>query len=242
MQPETPLRRRSTAEDVAHHILESISARRFQPGDQLPTEPELARQLGVGRTSVREGIRQLRTVGVLEVRRGLGTFVIAATDNDPRRAFLEFTAANHEQILELFEVRMSLEAGAAALAAQRATVVEVDQLDAAARAHLHAHASGDLALLVRTDQAFHGALVAFAHNNALQRVYDLLVPQLLGYRRTSLALHGASGRSSDGHLAIGEAIKAHSPQRARDAVTDHLAELYQEVLQTGNDDRTVPVL
>jgi GntR family transcriptional repressor for pyruvate dehydrogenase complex len=238
----TPVRRRTTAEDVAHHVLEHIRAGVYAPGDQLPTEPELARQLGVGRTSVREGIGQLRMVGVLEVRRGRGTYVIGPSENNPRRAFLEFTAANHEQILELFEVRMSLEAGAAALASQRATVEELDRLEAAAKAHNLAHASRDLAQLVRSDQAFHGALVACGHNAALLRVYDMLVPQLADYRRTSLALQGASERSSHDHLAIAAAVRAHAPQRARKAVTAHLAGLYQEVLQARNDDRPVPEL
>lgn len=236
------LHRRSASEEVAHHILEAIRGGEYAAGDQLPTEPELARLLGVGRTTVREGIGQLRMVGVLEVRRGLGTFVVGPAEDDPRRAFVAFTAANHAQILELFEVRMSLEAGAAALAAQRASADELAGLEAAAAEHERAHSSGDLAELVRSDQAFHAALVACSHNGALQQVYDMLVPQMADYRRTSLALHGASQRSSHDHLAIAAAVRASTPQLARDAVTAHLAGLYAEVLHAAQDDRAVPIL
>lgn len=241
MQPAR-LRRRSASEDVAHHILEAIRTGDHVAGDQLPTEPELARLLGVGRTSVREGIGQLRMVGVLEVRRGLGTFVVGTSDDDPRRAFVAFTAENHAQILELFEVRMSLEAGAAALAAQRATGDELERLEEAAAEHERAHASGDLTELVRSDQAFHAALVACSHNSALQKFYDMLVPQMADYRRTSLALHGASQRSSHDHLAITAAVRASTAQPAREAVTAHLSGLYAEVLHAAQDDRSVPVL
>ena len=227
-----PTRRlsRSAADDVAHQVLSQIREGTYKPGDRLPTEPELARRLGVGRTSVREGIGQLRLLGMVEVRRGVGTYVRSAEPTDAEGAFHEWSAANQYRIVDLFEVRMSLEGTAASLAAQRAEEPEHDEMHARARAHLRAHLNGDIEALVETDQAFHLAMVASVHNEVLSRVYGILVPQLVDYRRKSLALEGASERSSHDHLRIVDAIKAGDPAQAREAALAHLSSLYREVI------------
>jgi GntR family transcriptional repressor for pyruvate dehydrogenase complex len=186
-------------------------------------------------------------LGIVEVRRGVGTYVRRKDQSDAELAFHEWTAANQYQIIDLFEVRMSLEATAAALAAQRATDSEQDELTARARAHLEAHIAGDIERLVDTDQAFHEALVRASQNEALGRVYSSLVPQLVDYRRKSLALEGASMRSSHDHLTIVEAIRARQPEQARGAALAHLSSLYREVIYAGRvrvngDEARVPVL
>jgi DNA-binding FadR family transcriptional regulator len=224
---------RSAADRVAYRILTDIRTGQYKAGDRLPTEPELAHSFGVGRTSIREGIGQLRMLGIVEVRRGIGTFVRPRETDEAQVAFDQWNAKNHYQILDLFEVRMSLEATAAALAAQRANAEVVARLEEAARAHLGAHDSGDLEDLVTTDQAFHALLVASSENQALHTVYADLVPQLVDYRRKSLALEGAPRRSGDGHLAIVEAIRQRNPLSARAAALEHLAVLYREVLYSG---------
>jgi GntR family transcriptional repressor for pyruvate dehydrogenase complex len=229
--------KQSTAEDVAEAVLAAIRAGEYAPGDRLPTEPELAKDLGVGRTSVREGIGKLRMLGVVEVRRGLGTFV-AAVEGDPGLAFLQWTMEHHYQIVSLFEVRMSLEATAASLAAQRASHSQVEALQQAAEAHRQAHADDDLTKLVTTDQDFHQRLISASKNEALSDVYASLVPRLFEYRRKSLALEGASARSSHDHLAIVDAVRQRDPQQAREETLRHLYTLYREVLHaSGDNDR-----
>ena len=227
-------RRRSAADDVAEAVLMAIRQGEYKIGDRLPTEPELARQLGVGRTTVREGIRQHRIVGVVEVRRGLGTFV-TGLDRDPNSAFLHWTRENRYQIVSLFEVRMSLEGTAASLAAQRADAKDIEAMHHAANAHREAHLAHDLVRLVETDQQFHDTLLLASQNEALYDVYSLLVPRLLEYRRRSLALKGAPERSSHDHLSIVEAVRHRNPQEARAATLTHLTVLYREVLQAGAD-------
>lgn len=224
---------RSRADDVAYRILSEIRRGRYKPGDRLPTEPDLARRLGVGRTSVREGLGQLRMLGIVEVRRGVGTYVRQRQQADAQLAFHEWTATNQYEIIDLFEVRMALEASAAALAAQRTSTVDVADLMDRAQAHAQAHLGGDLSALVGTDEAFHGALVSTSQNAALQRVYDGLVSQFREYRRKSLALEGASERSSRDHLAIVEAVRQRDPAEARAAVLRHLGSLYRELIHAG---------
>lgn len=239
---------RSTADDVAHHILESIKEGAYQPGARLPTEPELARQLGVGRTSVREGVGQLRMLGVVEVRRGVGTFVSEADRANAQVAFHHWTATNQYRILDIFEVRMSLEAAAASLAAQRVSEDDLVALTESAQAHLRAHINQDPDALVETDQAFHDALMRASSNEALYRLYGGLTPELVEYRRKSLVLDGASERSSRDHLAIVAAIRQRDPLSARQATLGHLSPLYLEVIAASGSDHangklaTVPIL
>lgn len=228
----------SAADVVAEQVLAGIRQGRYRKGDRLPTEPVLARQLGVGRTSVREGIGKLRLFGVVEVRRGVGTYVKSATPSGAHLAFHEWSAENKFQIVDLFEVRMALEGTAAALAAQRASADEHNELLARARAHLRAHHDQDIDELVETDQAFHTAMVATTHNEMLIKLYEVLVPQLVDYRRKSLVLEGASERSSHDHLRIVDAIRAGDPSKARKAAMAHLTGLYQEVI----DASMAPVL
>ena len=154
------LSRGSVSDAVADQILAAISSGEYQPGDRLPTEPDLARQLGVGRTSVREGVGKLRMLGAVEVRRGLGTFVTDQDRSDARLAFIRWTAEHRYEIVDIFEVRISLETTAASLAASRATEAELDNLSEMAEAHGAAGEADDLELLVKTDQAFHEALLA----------------------------------------------------------------------------------
>jgi GntR family transcriptional repressor for pyruvate dehydrogenase complex len=220
----------SLADDVAERVMTAISNGEFGAGDRLPTEPVLAQMLGVGRTSVREGIGKLRTLGAVEVRRGRGTYVTGITHSDTQMAFLQWASDHSYGTLELFEVRMALETTAASAASLRATPAELKVLEQAALEHLAAHDAGDLDRLVTTDQDFHLALVAASHNEPLRHVYDILVPQLLEYRRKSLVLPGAAHRSGYDHMAIVRAVLARDGERARQEVLNHLGTLHAELV------------
>jgi GntR family transcriptional repressor for pyruvate dehydrogenase complex len=220
--------RRRVADLVADQLLESISDGKFAPGSQLPTEPELARMLGVGRTSLREAVQRLRTLGVVEVRKGLGTFVVDGTSSDPIMAFAAWSSQHRYEIAELLETRMAIELAAAPLAAERASRPVIAELRGCALAHVEADRAGDLAELVRTDQEFHSQMVSASGNQLLARMYGMLVPQLLEYRERSLAIPGAPRRSGTGHLAVVEAIEKRDLQRSRAAILDHLMTLYDE--------------
>jgi GntR family transcriptional repressor for pyruvate dehydrogenase complex len=222
--------RRALPDLVAEQLMQAITRGDYKPGEQLPTEPELARQLGVGRTSLREAIQRMRTLGVVEVRKGLGTFVVDQPRSDPILAFAAWAAENEFKMTEVFEARLSLEATAAGLAAERATARDVSRLRAAARRHIDAH-SHSLADLVSTDETFHGTLFAIAGNGLLAQLYGMLTPGLVQYRTMSLALPGSPHRSAGDHMAMVDAIEAKDARRARGAVVDHLWVLYNELTQ-----------
>jgi GntR family transcriptional regulator, transcriptional repressor for pyruvate dehydrogenase complex len=225
----SPVTSTRVSDVVAERLEALIRDGSLCPGDRLPTEHELARQLGVGRTSVREGLGRLRALGLVEVRKGLGAFVAQPPAGDPLAEFARWTAAGAPQIEGLAEARIALEALAAALAAGRAGPEELERIDAGHRAHLAAADEGDVAALVRTDEAFHDAIMAAGGNPIVRRLYDVLIAELTDFRRGTLALPWAPARSVRGHAAILDAIRRGDAAAARGAMIEHLWVLYTEV-------------
>ncbi len=214
---------------VVDSLLTQIRSGKYKPGDRIPTETEFSQQFGISRTSVREVMAKLRIIGVVEVRRGLGTFVTDVVSLDARMGFLNWTAENHYEIAHIFEVRISLETTAASLAAARSNDDNLFLLEKKAQAHAEAVALGDLERMILTDQEFHSALMACSGNDVLQRVYEIFVPDLVPYRRKSLALPEAPGRSSSDHFAIVNSIRLRQPAGAQIATLRHLTVLLNEI-------------
>ncbi|MCW5716062.1 MAG: FadR family transcriptional regulator [Bauldia sp.] len=214
---------------IAERIVGLIRGTPLQAGDRLAPETELARQLGVGRTSVREALQKLQTLGIVEVVRGRGVFVSEPNVDDAQQAFARWSKERLFALEELLETRMSIEASAAALASGRATTEEIDQLESLNLDHLAAARSGKLAEIVSTDQKFHEALIASGHNRLLARFYGMLVAELTDFRRKTLARPGVPERSAAQHAAIVAAIRARNPRAARRAAIDHLWVLYEEI-------------
>jgi GntR family transcriptional repressor for pyruvate dehydrogenase complex len=156
----------SVVDEAINRLKDRIGSGDLAPGSQLPPEARLAADLNLSRLSLREAVRALVMAGVLEVRRGTGTFV---TDLKPDRMvsaigrFLEL--ADDTGVGELFECRRILEPGATALAATRITDAEL----AALAAQLEKMRTlQDPEELVHEDLAFHGAILAAARNLTLQ--------------------------------------------------------------------------
>ena len=148
--PQTPLRKHSLADTLAQRLQRRIAAGKFRTGERLPTESELMRMFGVGRSTVREAVRMLSDRGFLNVRQGAGTFVAAPAASD---ALVE-QRLRRADIRELDEVRKILEAA----------IVELAQRGAAAEA-------GDLERCIAADIAFHAAIAEATHNKILSELY-----------------------------------------------------------------------
>ncbi|MCU1570608.1 MAG: hypothetical protein JWR33_1349 [Naasia sp.] len=220
---------------MAERLLSAVNDGSLKPGEQLPTELELAAQLGIGRTSLREAIQRLRTIGVLEVRNGLGTFVVDRTRMEPVHSFVQWSVANEFEVTEVFEARLSLEVSAAGLAGERASEEEIAALQAAALRHRSARGIEEL---IDTDEEFHTALVRCAGNALVARLYAMLVPGLRDFRRMSLAIPASAERSAHTHDAIVDAVAAHDPFQSRSATLEHLWDLYSLVTTAANTNPT----
>jgi GntR family transcriptional repressor for pyruvate dehydrogenase complex len=229
---------------IAEQIVAGIEKAGLRPGDRLPTEHELSKQLGVGRTSVREGLQKLQTLGVVDVQKGRGAFVAHPRPDSPTLDFTRWVHQSGFSLEELLEVRMALEAAAAGLASSRITAEELVRLQACHDEHVRAAEEGHLEASILSATRFHEILITASRNDMIVRLYSGLAPEIAEARRHSLALPGAARRSARGQRPIIDALRAHDPLAARRATLDHLWLLYDEAKALGGskDDGIPPLI
>jgi DNA-binding FadR family transcriptional regulator len=219
MMPLAEIPKSTLVETVIARLEELITSGEWPVGFRVPPEPELVRALGVSRNTVREGVRALVHVGMLDPRPGDGTYVRADTGLD---AALE-RAARRWGALDALEVRNMLERDAARLAAKRRDDADLAAIEAALRHRAGAQpASGDdTRAFVDADAAFHQAVVAATHNQVLIELYSRLADPL----RASVAevLRASDDALDEAHHALARAIRDADPAAAELAATDLLA-------------------
>jgi len=203
-------------------IRELIASGEFRAGDRLPKENELAARIGVSRGSLREAIRALELVGVVDARQGAGTYLTSLTPAlllDVMSVVLDFT--QDESILQLLEVRRVLEPAATALAAARATEQELDDVRAAMDAMRRAR---DPEPLVAADAAFHRAIAHAAGNPALESLLENLSgPTIRARVWHAIKEQRAGDEARAEHERILAALEARDPELARAASAVHVA-------------------
>src|SRR5919106_2831512 len=207
--------------EIARRIEEAIRLGRYKPGERLPTETALATGFGVSRKVVREAIARLN--GLVRTRQGLGAFV-EELHNDAGFRIAADSIAEPSALRHLYELRLELEAGAAALAAARHAKKELERI--AAALDLLAAALERDALGVEANFAFHRAIALAGENPYFCDLLDYLSTQIgRGVtlvrrspgkdRRIIKEIHGE-------HVAIFAAIAARDPEHAREAMRIHL--------------------
>jgi GntR family transcriptional regulator, transcriptional repressor for pyruvate dehydrogenase complex len=205
---------------VVEYVRRLIEARQLTPGDRLPPERDLARQIGVSRPSLRSGLRSLQAMGVIRARQGSGTYI---ADGPPRlgEAPLRFLAALHGFTRdEMFEARRVLEVGTAGLAAERA---RPEQMAAMADevASMFATLDNPQQYLLH-DVQFHRAVAAGSQNPVLATLIDTVAELVYETRRVTVERATDLKESAEMHRRIYQAIKAHDPERARREMGAHL--------------------
>jgi DNA-binding FadR family transcriptional regulator len=160
-------RRAPLADQVIAQLRAQITSGEWPVGSRIPTEAALVEQLGVARNTVREAVRALAHNGLLDIRQGSGTYVLA-TSELAGVMHRRFSDAEQSQVSEL---RSLLEASAAALAAERRTERDLVLLETALARREEAWFGGDTEVFVQADAAFHQAVVAAAHNDVLAALY-----------------------------------------------------------------------
>jgi GntR family transcriptional repressor for pyruvate dehydrogenase complex len=230
----------SVREHVARHLRRLIQRGQLRAGDRLPTERELAAELGVSRPSVRAALQSLAAVGVVRSRRRAGTFLQQGTpvfDSQP----LAMLAALHDFTSEqMFEARTALEVLAAGLAARRATA---EQRLAMAEAVAGMFASfDDPQGFLQYDVRFHRAIAAGADNPVLATLVDMVSTLLYERRHSTIARARDLRDAALMHQAIYEAIGRRRPAAARKAMNEHLRRalegwVAEEAEATGGQER-----
>lgn len=236
-----PVYHARTADEVAHQIEALILQGVLRSGDRLPGERELAQDTGVSRPTVRDAIKKLEHMGILESRHGGGTFVanVIGTVFSPQISALlgSHLNATHDYL----EYRREIESVAARFAAERATESDLELFNTLMKKMETAFLADDFELEARVDVEFHSLIGEMAHNlvllHTLRSCYQMLSEGVFQNRIRLYQTPGGRRDLYEQHLAIHDAISRRDPEAAAKAATDHLdhviaatreLELYQD--------------
>src|SRR5438105_13104991 len=216
-------------EQVADQIRRLISNGTLKTGDLLPPERELAVRLGVGRSSVRDAVRTLEMMGILEPRQGHGTVVRDLSADSLIIPLAHVLTRKRELVSELLDVRRMIEPGLAARAARNATAEEIAQMEEILRRHQARLRKGEPT--IEEDSAFHYAIALAARNSVVLPVLDVPMDLRGAGTARSLQVPGRPERSYQGHRIILRAIKRRDAKSAAAAVKKHLEEIETIVMR-----------
>jgi len=228
-----PIKSTRIYEEIVRQVKQMIAEGRLKSGDRLPPERDLAEKFVVSRTSVREALRVLESLGLIEIRAGEGTFVRGVSVESLIEPLALVMAAQREAIGELFEARRVLEPAIAALAAGRATPEEIHEMERILEDQAEEIAAGKTGLA--QDAAFHAAIGTAAHNRAITRIAHAIMDLLTQSREESLNTPGRPTRSHQDHRRILQAITRRNATAARQAMLDHLVAVEGLVLGTASE-------
>jgi len=234
----SPIKSTRIYQEIVRQVKGMIAEGRLKSGDQLPPERDLAEKFVVSRTSVREALRALESLGLVEIRPGEGTFVREVSIETLIEPLALIMVSQREAIGELFEARRLLEPTIAALAAVRATPEEIHEMERILEQQAKEIATGKTGLA--EDAAFHAAIGAAAHNRAITRIAHAVMDLLTQSREESLNTPGRPNRSHEDHRRIVAAIAARDDAGARRAMLDHLEAVEKLVLAPEAVDATRP--
>ena len=218
--PIAPIKSTRIYEEIIRQVKQMITEGRLKSGDRLPPERDLAEKFVVSRTSVREALRALESLGLLEIRPGEGTFVREISVEALVEPLALVMLSQREALGELFEARRLLEPALAALAAVRATPEEISEMERILEEQAKEIASGRTGLA--QDAQFHAAIGAAAHNRAITRLAHGIMDLLTQSREESLNTPGRPERSHENHRQILKAINERNARAAEQAMIQHL--------------------
>lgn len=213
---------RSLTDEAIDRIRGFVQSGRFPPGSKLPPEPELAAELGISRSPMREAVKALSLARVLEIRRGDGTYVTSLAPSLLLEGLGSAVSLMHGgSVLELTEVRRLLEPAATGLAATRITTTQLDELHRLLTAM--AEAVDDVERLTVLDAAFHHAVITATGNETLTTLLDAISSRTLRARIWRGTVdHGVTHLTLAQHNAIYTALANHNPEVATAAALMHV--------------------
>jgi GntR family transcriptional repressor for pyruvate dehydrogenase complex len=216
-------------QDIVRQIKDLISRGRIKPGDRLPPERELAELFQSSRNSVRDALRVLEQMGLIESRHGDGTYVRAVSPEELTEPLALLLLQSRGQMQELWDVRRLIEPGVAEMAAERITAEELQDLEAILAVQQQ---KVELGLsTIEEDTAFHYGIARATRNTVLLRVLDTIMDLLRESRERSLQQGDRPIYSLAGHRRILAALARGDSTAARSEMLRHLQEIEERVFR-----------
>jgi GntR family transcriptional regulator, transcriptional repressor for pyruvate dehydrogenase complex len=212
---------------IADRILQMIRDKQLNPGDKLPPERELAAMMTVSRPALREALRGLSMMNIIEIRQGAGAYV-TTLETAQLVEHLDFVfALDDSTLLQLFDARKIVEVGLIELAAQRISDEDIARLEESVA--LSTQSSKDPETFLQADLDLHMQIAQIARNPILARFMESIHQLGIASRRRTARLDGVTERSIADHRRIVAALKARDVAGARQAMLDHLANVEKKL-------------
>ena len=215
------LSRNKLSASVFEKLLTFILGGHWNEGERIPPERELSQELGVGRPSLREALKALELIGMIECRVGDGTFVCERSTFLSRPLLWAITGSGLTRVDELVESRLVLECEIAAFAASRATPGELALIEAEVHRMRRGSASADV--LMDADMKFHMGIAVASHNQLLLNAVQMIRSLMQQWMLVTLHVPGVGVKVFAQHEAIVACVRAGDAAGARSAMRSHLA-------------------
>ncbi len=219
--------RDTVPDQIAARLIALVIERQLKAGDRLPPERELAATMQVSRSSLREALRALAMVGVIEMRHGDGTYLTSLETEQLLRPVSLVLSLSDSGLAELFEARKLVEPGLAALAAHRISASDAAKLCSCADAT--AAVLDDPEAFMRADIELHALIAEAAQNAVLRRLLDSIASMGIASRRLTGRLAAVREQSARDHREIAAAIAAGDAEAAHAAMLRHLENVERAV-------------
>lgn len=225
------LKRSNVVEDIIESFKQSIIQGNLVPGQRLPSEAELVEQFGVGRGTLREAMKKLEALGVVNIQRGDGTYIV----DKPSSALLtplEFALMLEARVgVDLVELRSLIEVGYCQLAALKATENDWARIDAAQRAYADYANSleRDVDMHTKLDLEFHFAMIDATHNPLVISVAQTVEKIFFASIRSTLTKSAGWEYGIEAHKSVIHAMRSGNPEDIRRAVVESLSYWAEEV-------------
>jgi GntR family transcriptional repressor for pyruvate dehydrogenase complex len=216
-----PVSRVTLGEQVAEQLARQISEGRWRSGDKLPSESELCATLGIGRSTLREALKSLAFVGLVQMRPGDGTYVLGGTQLLVDRIRAHGVLKTEKELQDVSEARLILETELAALAAERLEPTDLEKLEEILQ-QMKRSLGGEGRDYAALDVEFHLSVAKCSKN---QMLHELLMPIrgiLQEFIAKSQELPGIKGEAHEHHAKILAALRQRNPEKARRAMRAHL--------------------
>src|SRR6185369_3190455 len=221
MKTLKPVSRVTLGEQVAAQLAEQITQGRWRSGERLPSESELCAALNIGRSTLREALKSLAYVGLVQMRPGEGTYVTDGTQMLVERITARGLLRTEKQLEDVAEARLILETELAALAAERLEAADLERLEGIL-SDMKQRLDEDSPDYAALDVEFHLAIAKCSKNRLL---HELLVPireVLQDFIMKSQELPGIKHSAHEHHKRIVDALRQRNPEKARRAMRAHL--------------------
>jgi len=220
----------SVVNNVMNKIKHSIMTGELKAGDKLPTEVELIEQLGVGRNSVREAVKMLIALGVLEVRRGQGTYVVTKVKESFFNPLLFSLIVEPKSNSDVYELRVMFDAMVLFNLMEKMTMEKFDQLNALLDSVHQNYLEGDTDTdyYVKKDMEFHYMLMNFTENQLIKQIGEVILSLFPESMRRSISQTNGIMRSITNHRNIVELLRQKKTGEIMQLVETTLTEWKEE--------------